>query len=243
MFICNYDRKSFEENAEPIVNFEKDEKATAARMMSKAAKDNNVYIIGGSIPEKREDGWVYNTSAWFDKKGTLAVKYSKAHLFDIDIPGKATFKESEFLRPGTNYAIFNTEHCKFGLGIWYDIRFPDFSQILCRKLGAELLVFPAAFTKHTGSLHWDILRKGRALDNQVFFALCSPARPADETRYQAYGHSSILNPWGKVIADSEHEETIVYSEIDLSMINECRNQIPCYSQRRNDLYQLNITGK
>mmetsp|Transcript_11834 Transcript_11834/g.13454 ORF Transcript_11834/g.13454 Transcript_11834/m.13454 type:complete len:118 (+) Transcript_11834:565-918(+) len=110
-------------------------------------------------------------------------------------------------------------------------------------MGADFLIFPAAFTKHTGGLHWDILRKGRALDNQAFFAFCSPARPDDEKRYQPYGHSSVLDPWGKVIADSEHEETIVYSDIDLNLVSECRSQIPCYSQRRNDLYQLKAVTK
>ena len=117
MFICNYDRQSFEENAEPISTYKEDETATAARMLSEAAKEHEIYIIGGSIPEKREDGWVYNTSACFDKTGDLAAKYSKIHLFDIDIPGRATFKESEFLRPGSSFSVFDTEYCKFGLGI------------------------------------------------------------------------------------------------------------------------------
>lgn len=200
-FICNYDRDSFEANCEPIVNFREDESATAAKMLSEAAKEHSIYIIGGSIPEKREDGWVYNTMACFNKNGDLATKYSKMHLFDIDIPGRATFKESEFLKPGSSFACFDTEYCKFGLGICYDVRFPDLSQVLCREMGAEFLVFPSAFTKHTGGLHWDILSKGRAVDNQAFFAFCSPARPDDETRFQPYGHSLILDPWGKTLEE------------------------------------------
>lgn len=238
MFISNYDRNSFEENAEPIVNYKEDESATAARMLSEAAKENDVYVIGGSIPEKREDGWVYNTSACFNKNGDLAAKYSKMHLFDIDIPGKATFLESEFLKPGTSFATFDTEYCKFGLGICYDVRFPDFSHVLCREMGADFLIFPAAFTKHTGELHWDILRKGRAVDNQAYFAFCSPARPEDTTRYQTYGHSCILDPWGKILSECDHTEEIIYSDIDLGVIDQCRSQIPCYKQRRTDLYQL-----
>ena len=243
MFICNYDMKSFEENAEPIVNFKEDEESTAAKMMSKAAKDNNVYIIGGSIPEKREDGRIYNTCACFNKNGDLAAKYSKAHLFDIDIPGRAVFKESDFFTAGTSFALFDTEYCRFGLGICYDLRFPDFSQVLCREMGAEFLIFPAAFTKHTGGLHWDILRKGRAVDNQIFIGLCSPARPDDESRYQAYGHSCVLDPWGKVLEECEHEEDVIYADIDLGIIDESRTQIPCYTQRRTDLYQLKATIK
>lgn len=227
MFICNYDRKSFEENAEPILSFQTDEKATAARMLSEAAKENEVYIIGGSIPELRDDGWVYNTSACFDKSGDLAAKYSKVHLFDIDIPGRATFKESEFLKPGSDFTVFDTEYCKFGIGICYDVRFPDFSQVLCRDHGADFLVFPAAFTKPTGELHWDILRRGRALDNQAYFAFCSPARPEEEEgRYQPYGFSSFVDPWGKVLEQCDQHENIVYQDIDISVVQECRAQIP-----------------
>lgn len=243
MFICNYDRQSFEENAEPIVNYTEDENATAARMLSKMAKTHGVCIIGGSIPEKREDGFVYNTTACFNKNGDLATKYSKVHLFDIDIPGRATFKESEFLKPGTSFAVFDTEYCKFGIGICYDVRFPDLSQILCREMGAEVLVFPAAFTKPTGEMHWDILRKGRAVDNQCFVTFCSPARPEDASRYQPYGHSCIVDPWGKVLEECGHEEEIIYSDIDLSVLDEMRSQIPCSTQRRTDLYQLKATVK
>lgn len=156
----------------------------------------------------------------------MATKYSKAHLFDIDIPGKFKFKESEYLKAGTSFALFDTEYCKFGIGICYDVRFPDFSQILARDMGAEFLLFPACFNTTTGPLHWDILRKGRALDNQTFFAFCSPARPEDTTRFQAYGHSSVVDPWGKVIEDSEHEETIIYADIDLNLIDQSRASIP-----------------
>lgn len=226
MFICNYDKDSFKENAEPIVDFRENELATAARMLSKAALDNDVYIIGGSIPEKREDGGVYNTTACFNRSGDLATKYSKVHLFDIDIPGRATFKESEFLKPGTSFALFDTEYCKFGLGICYDVRFPDFSNILCREMGADFLIFPAAFTKPTGEMHWDILRKGRALDNQSYFAFCSPARPEDTTRYQCYGYSSVIDPWGKIVDEGDSEESIIYADIDLNMVDQCRAQIP-----------------
>lgn len=165
------------------------------------------------------------------------------HLFDIDIPGKATFLESEFLKPGNDFGVFDTEYCKFGLGICYDVRFPDFSQVLCRNMGADFLIFPAAFTKHTGELHWDILRKGRALDNQAYFAFCSPARPEDESRYQAYGHSSVVDPWGKIISECDIKEEILYTDIDLSVVDQCRAQIPCYKQRRTDLYQLKIAVK
>ena len=175
-FLWNYSRFATEENAEPIDGFETDERATAARMLSKAAQEHGVYVIGGSLAERRDDGIIYNSWPCFNPDGKLAVKYTKWHLFDVDIPGKVSIKESKFYFPGDNYAIFETEFCRFGIGIWYDVRFPDFSQVLCRDLGAEFLVFPSVFTVPTGELHWDILRKIRALDNQVFFSFWSAAR-------------------------------------------------------------------
>ena len=243
MFICNYDKDSFISNAEPIVDYADNDKATAARMLSSSARDNDVYVIGGSIPEKREDGWIYNTSACFNRSGDLAAKYSKTHLFDIDIPGKAAFKESEYLRPGTSFGVFDTEYCKFGIGIWYDARFPDLSHILCRDMGVEFLVFPAAFTKATGQMHWDILRKARALDNQSYFAFWSPARPDNTDLYQTWGYSSVTDPWGQLVEEVGHEESILYADIDLNVVDQSRSQIPWYSQRRNEMYQLKSVVK
>mmetsp|Transcript_10593 Transcript_10593/g.12055 ORF Transcript_10593/g.12055 Transcript_10593/m.12055 type:complete len:94 (-) Transcript_10593:15-296(-) len=93
-------------------------------------------------------------------------------------------------------------------------------------------------------MHWDILRKIRALDNQAYFAFASSARPVENLElYQPYGHSSVVDPWGKVIADSEHEETIVYADIDMNEVENCRNQIPCSTQRREDLYSLKNIDK
>ena len=163
------------------------------------------------------------------------------HLFDVNITGKIKFQESEVISKGSEFWVFETEYCKFGIGICYDVRFPDYSQLLCREKGVEFLVFPSAFSITTGSLHWDILRKIRPLDNQAFFAFSSPARPVDdEEMYQAYGHSSVVDPWGKVIADSEHDEEIIVSEVDIAKVYECREQIPWYSQRRTDLYTYKI---
>jgi omega-amidase len=210
---------------------------SSARLLSKLARDTGKYIIGGSIPEKCSKG-IYNTCFCFDKTGKLAATHRKVHLFDISIKGGITFKESDFLVSGESFTTFETDFAKFGIGICYDVRFPDYAQILAREYKVDCLVYPSAFNTVTGPLHWDILRKGRALDNQVYFAFCSPARNIDDaTSYQAYGHSSVVNPWGKVLADTEHDETIVYSDIDLDEIEKCRSSIPCYAQRRTDLYQ------
>ena len=99
----------------------------------------------------------------------MIAKFRKLHLFDIDIPGKATYKESDTFGAGNKIVTFDTEYCKFGLGICYDVRFPELG-ILMAKQGAKVLVYPGNFTVHTGNIgHWDLLLKARALDNQVNF--------------------------------------------------------------------------
>jgi omega-amidase len=135
-------------------------------MLQEMAKKNNIYLIGGSIPEKTSDGKYYNTSLVFDRKGELIAKHRKVHLFDIDIKDKITYKESEFLVAGNQVTTFDTEFCKFGLGICYDMRFPELA-LLMAKQGAKVLVYAGCFNQTTGPLHWELLLRSRALDNQV----------------------------------------------------------------------------
>ncbi|GBM25775.1 Omega-amidase NIT2, partial [Araneus ventricosus] len=115
------------------------------------------------------------------------------HLFDIDIPGKITFKESDALAPGKSLTTFTMGKWKIGLGICYDIRFPLMANIYAEK-GCNLLVYPGAFNMTTGPAHWELLQRARAVDNQLYVATISPAR--DETAsYHAWGHSTLVSPW------------------------------------------------
>lgn len=205
-------------------------------MLQDAALENKVYLIGGSIPEK-EEGKLYNTSLVFSPEGKLLTKFRKVHLFDIDVPGKITFIESETLSPGNTVAMFDTPYCKIGVIICYDIRFPELSQILALKEGCKMIIIPAAFNMTTGPAHWELLQRARALDNQIYISTVSPARDTNAS-YIAWGHSTVVNPWGEVIAKADEKETILYSDIDLDYLEEVRDQIPVTKQRRNDLYNL-----
>lgn len=150
-------------------------------MLSELAKKNEVYIIGGSIPEEIEDeDRIYNTCLCFNRKGEIAAKHRKLHLFDINIPGKVVSKESSFVKHGPpQFTIFETEFCKFGIGICYDIRFPEYA-LLLSKLGAEVLCYPANFSMKTGELHFDLLRRMRAVDCQTYFVTCGSATNIEE---------------------------------------------------------------
>ncbi|XP_034268332.1 omega-amidase NIT2 isoform X2 [Pantherophis guttatus] len=227
-FNCPYGTKYFPEYAEKIPG-------DCTQKLSNIAKECGIYLIGGSIPED-DAGKLYNTCTAFGPDGTMLAKYRKIHLFDIDVPGKIRFQESETLSPGDRFSVFDTPYCKIGIGICYDIRFPELAQIYTQK-GCKLLVYPGAFNLTTGPAHWELLQRGRAVDNQVYVATASPAR--DETgSYVAWGHSTVVNPWGEVIAKAGTEETIVYAEIDLKKAEEIREQIPILSQKRSDLYAV-----
>ncbi|CAG0895937.1 unnamed protein product [Darwinula stevensoni] len=211
----------------------------STKMLSEAARQHGVYIIGGSIPE-RDGGKLFNTCTVFDDKGQLVAKHRKVHLFDIDVPGKITFKESDTLSPGSSLTTFDMPNCKVGLGICYDVRFAEMAQLYAHQ-GCHLLVYPGAFNMTTGPVHWELLARARALDNQIYVALVSPARDEKAT-YVAYGHSLAVDPWGKILASTQEKEDILYADINVDYLEEVRSQIPIRKQRRTDLYGLWTSG-
>ncbi|KAK9102474.1 hypothetical protein Sjap_019728 [Stephania japonica] len=192
-------------------------------MLSEAAHRLQITIIGGSIPERCGDR-LYNTCCVFGKDGKLRAKHRKIHLFDIDIPGKITFVESKTLTAGENPTIVDTDVGRIGIGICYDIRFQELAMVYAAR-GAHLLCYPGAFNMTTGPLHWELLQRARAADNQLYVATCSPARDTG-AGYTAWGHSTLVGPFGEVLATTEHEETIIIAEIDYSLIELRRQFIP-----------------
>ncbi|TMW63156.1 hypothetical protein Poli38472_002097 [Pythium oligandrum] len=203
--------------------------------LSQLAKQHAIYLIGGSIPEK-DNGKVYNTSVIFSPEGEILAKHRKVHLFDIDVPGRITFKESDTLSAGNTVTVVDTPYCKIGVAICYDIRFPELSMLM-KNQGAKVIVFPGAFNLTTGPAHWELLQRARAVDNQLYVAAASPAR-GPEGGYQAWGHSSVVSPWGEVVATCGHTEAIVYADIELENVDEMRRNIPVSVQKRTDLYSL-----
>ena len=130
----------------------------------------------------------------------------------------------------------DTDCGRLGIGICYDIRFPELAQIYSQR-GVQLIVYPGAFNCTTGPVHWELLQRARAVDNQLFVATCSPARNP-ESSYQAWGHSTVVGPFAEVLATTGHESDIVYAEIDYQEIQERRTNMPLVKQRRDDLYTL-----
>ncbi|KAF8334032.1 putative nitrilase [Cantharellus anzutake] len=208
----------------------------SVKMLSAAAKEAGVWLIGGSIPEREEStGNLYNTSTVYSPKGELIAYHRKLHLFDIDIPGKITFTESKTLTGGKDITQFETDFGRIGLGICYDVRFPEMAMIAARQ-GCIAMIYPGAFNLTTGPLHWELLARARAVDNQIYIALCSPARDLT-AGYHAWGHSSLVDPMGKVTTTTDEKEDIIYGDVDPDVVQETRSSIPVTVQRRFDVYK------
>lgn len=229
MFNCPYENEKFPLYAENRADSE------TLNAVSSAAREQGVYLVAGSIPE-RDDDKIYNTSFIINPQGEVIGSHRKLHLFDVDVPEGITFKESDTLTAGDKVTVRDTDLARIGVAICYDIRFPELSRLLALE-GVELMVLPGAFNMTTGPVHWETLIRSRAIDNQFFLAAASPARDTSAS-YVAYGHSMIVDPWGEVLAEAGSGEEIIYADIQLNRIKEVRSQIPVLENRRMDIYDL-----
>ena len=227
MFNCPYQTPCF-----PV--YGEMERGETWQKLSALAKKYQIYLSAGSVPEKDEEGHVYNTAYVFDPQGNQIAKHRKVHLFDIDVEGGIRFMESDTLTAGKDMTVIDTEFCKIGVAICYDVRFPEWFRKMALA-GAKLIILPAAFNMTTGPAHWDITMRMRALDNQVYFAANSPARD-EEGVYVAYGNSCIVDPWGRFTAHCDEKEGIIYGDIDLEYVDSVRDQLPLLKHRREELY-------
>jgi len=235
-----YATKSFPEYCEPIPavgDSPSKELHPTLYQIAEEAKALKVPIVAGSISEKGPNGQVFNTCVVLSSDGKCLARHRKVHLFDIDIPGKMTFKESETLTGGSELTTVpvpvGSKSVTIGIGICYDVRFPELS-LSMKNRGAQILVFPGAFNTTTGPMHWSLLMRARAVDTQCIVLACSPSRNPDG--YPAYGHSMAVDPRGNILAEAGHEPEIVMAKLPLSDVFEVRSQIPVGYQRRHDVY-------
>ncbi|MDO8686263.1 MAG: carbon-nitrogen hydrolase family protein [Clostridiales bacterium] len=242
MFNCPYDISYFREYSEidPIkLTAPENHNANSVTIcaISEAARRLSITVVAGSIPEN-DNNRIYNTCFVFDSEGRIIAKHRKIHLFDIDMPEKITFKESAVLSPGNTLGLFDTDFCKAGVMICYDMRFPELMRQYALA-GAEVVFVPAAFNMVTGPAHWKLTIRARALDNQIYVAAVSPSRDIS-TSYIAYGHSMLAGPCGDTVATLKEDEGILFSEINMEKIKEIRNQLPLLKHRREDVYNKHI---
>lgn len=229
MFCCPYQTANFPLYAE-------EEGGPVWKQLSSYAKKYGIYLIGGSMPERNQQGKIYNTSYVFDRQGRQIGKHRKPHLFDIDVKDGQSFRESDTLTAGNSDTVFETEFGTMGVMICFDIRFPEMSRLMAND-GAKVIFVPAAFNMTTGPAHWEISFRTRALDNQVYMVGCAPMRDAS-TGYTSWGHSIVTNPWGDVEGMLDEKEGILLKEIDLDYETQVREELPLLKSRRLDLYRV-----
>jgi deaminated glutathione amidase len=197
-----------------------------SEFLCRLAAELRVIVIGGSFLERASAAEKsYNTSLLVDADGTIVARYRKIHLFDVDLPGTVSVRESDTRTQGREVVTASTPLGTVGLSICYDLRFPE----LYRRLtdaGATILAVPSAFTFHTGAAHWEPLLRARAIENQSYVVAPNQAGKSPHG-FADYGNSMIVDPWGTVVARAADGEQVITAEIDTEQVARVRREMPC----------------
>lgn len=191
-----------------------------------------VTILAGGYPASADKGKIFNRSVLILPDGSVAASYNKIHLFDVEVSEKETYHESATVQGGKPEAIVYDDDIlpAIGFSICYDVRFPELYRMLVAK-GAEILTVPSAFTRPTGEAHWEILLRARAIENSAF--VIAPAQTGRHGKNrETYGHSMIIDPWGRIMADLDTEPGCIMVEIDLDLLAEIRQKLPSVRHRK-----------
>lgn len=208
------------------------------KILKEIAKTNSVHILIGSLPIKTNNK-ITNRSFLIGPNGKTLYKYDKIHMFDVNLPNGESYKESDTYSPGSKAVLAKVKLqkiVKIGMTICYDLRFPKLFQDLAIN-GAEIITVPSAFSKNTGKLHWHTLLRARAIETGCF--IIAPAQTGTHCKgRKTYGHSLIISPWGKIIADAKKETNLINAKINLDIVKEARLAIPNLNAQRKYLTDL-----
>lgn len=195
------------------------------------AKKHGIWLLVGSIAIVEEgDPRSFNRSVLVDDQGEIAAAYDKIHLFDVALANGQSYKESERIRPGERPVQITTPYFHLGMTVCYDVRFPHLYRNLA-KAGAEVLAVPSAFTVPTGLAHWEVLLRARAIENGAY--VLAPAQTGHHPGgRETYGHSMIIDPWGKILADAGTEIGFIVAEIDTGEVTRVRTSLPSLEHDR-----------
>ncbi len=194
------------------------------------ARELAIWLHIGSMPIKLSPAKIANRAYVISPMGEITARYDKIHMFDVDLPGGESYRESKNYAPGESAVIANLPWGKLGLSICYDLRFPHLYRTLA-KSGATMLAIPAAFTKLTGEAHWHTLLRARAIECQCFvFAAAQGGR--HEHGRETYGHSLIISPWGQILAEGGVTPGVIFADIDMQAVTEARARVPSLGHDR-----------
>ena len=195
------------------------------------ARETGAWLLAGSLTVKVEPEKVANRSYLLSPDGAVVVSYDKMHMFDVDLAGGESYRESRTYRAGSEAVLAQLPWGVLGLTICYDLRFPYLYRSLA-KAGAQFLTVPSAFTRPTGKAHWHVLLRARAIETGCY--VFAPAQCGEhEGGRKTYGHSLIIDPWGEVLADGGEEPGIIVAEVDTARIDEVRGMVPSLGHDRD----------
>ena len=194
--------------------------------VSQLATRFGLWIVAGTIPLKTKGSRVTSSCMVYTSEGECAARYDKMHLFDVSLSAEETYQESLTIEPGQKVVTVETPVGCVGLSVCYDVRFPELYRQLALQ-GAELFVVPSAFTAITGLAHWEVLLRARAIEN-ISYVLASNQGGAHDNGRQTYGHSMVIEPWGKIVIEQQEGTGMVVAEIDRQRLQLLRAQLPCH---------------
>jgi predicted amidohydrolase len=201
---------------------------TAARL----ARELGIFVHIGSTAIVREDGKLANRALLLSPEGKIVATYDKIHMFDVDLDNGESWRESSAYEPGTEAVVADLPFARLGFGICYDVRFPQLFRAEALA-GANVLSAPAAFTRQTGEAHWHVLQRARAIENGAFMISAAQGGKHEDGR-ETYGHSIIIDPWGKILAEADHDEPgVIVAEIDTALSAAARGKVPNLKNARD----------
>jgi predicted amidohydrolase len=206
-----------------------EESGSLVRLRALAA-ELGVWLHVGSLAIKLEPTALANRSYLIDPEGEITVRYDKLHMFDVDLGGGESYRESDRCRPGAKAVLADLPFGRLGLSICYDLRFPALYRALAAA-GAEFIAIPAAFTRKTGEAHWHVLVRARAIETGAF-VLAATQGGRHENGRLTYGHSMIVSPWGEILAEAGEEPGVIFADIDLAASAEARTRLPTIKHAR-----------
>ena len=210
---------------------EPEETSVPLKGLRALAAELGIYLHIGSLAIKLDDTRVANRSYVIDPAGGIAAQYDKLHLFDVDLSGGESYRESHHARPGGKAVLVDLPFGRLGLSICYDLRFPQLYRALA-VAGAEFIAVPAAFTRQTGEAHWHVLIRARAIETGAFVLAASQGGLHENGR-TTFGHSLIVSPWGEVLAEGGEEPGVIFGDIDPAASDEARARIPALKHDRD----------
>ena len=207
-----------------------EENDTTLATLRELARALGIFIHIGSMAVKTSPDKAANRAFLIDRRGEIVARYDKIHMFDVDLEGGESYRESRSYRPGELAVVSDLPWGRLGITICYDLRFPALYRALA-EAGASFLTIPSAFTKQTGEAHWHVLMRARAIENGCFVLAAAQGGDHENGR-KTFGHSLVVDPWGRIIAEGGTEPGVIFADIDPAAVSAARGKVPSLQHGR-----------